>query len=148
MEAFAGFTEHTDNEVGRLVSAIDGIGVLDNTLFIYIMGDNGSSAEGGLSGTYNELIHLNGIFDAETVEGMLARADEWGGPESFPHMAAGWAIATDVPFTWAKQMAADYGGTRNGMVMHLPNGFKSRGEIRTPLHHVNDIGPTRLQAVK
>ena len=148
MEAFAGFTEHTDNEVGRLVDAIAEIGVLDNTLFIYIMGDNGSSAEGGLSGTYNELIHLNGIFDAETVEGMLARADEWGGPESFPHMAAGWAIATDVPFTWAKQMAADYGGTRNGMVMHWPNGFKSRGEIRTQWHHVNDIGPTILQAVK
>ncbi|MCH7927404.1 MAG: arylsulfatase [Candidatus Dadabacteria bacterium] len=148
MEAFAGFTEHTDNEVGRLVDAIDEIGVLDNTLFIYIMGDNGSSAEGGLIGTYNELIHLNGIFDAETVEGMLARADEWGGPESFPHMAAGWAIATDVPFTWAKQMAADYGGTRNGMVMHWPNGFKSRGEIRTQWHHVNDIGPTILQAVK
>lgn len=148
MEAFAGFTEHTDNEVGRLVDAIAEIGVLDNTLFIYIMGDNGSSAEGGLIGTYNELIHLNGIFDAETVEGMLARADEWGGPESFPHMAAGWAIATDVPFTWAKQMAADYGGTRNGMVMHWPNGFKSRGEIRTQWHHVNDIGPTILQAVK
>ncbi len=148
MEAFAGFTEHTDNEVGRLVSAIDEIGVLDNTLFIYIMGDNGSSAEGGLSGTYNELIHLNGIFDAETVEGMLARSDQWGGPESFPHMAAGWAIATDIPFTWAKQMAADYGGTRNGMVMHWPNGFKSRGEIRTQWHHVNDIGPTILQAVK
>lgn len=147
MEAFAGFTEHTDNEVGRLVSAIDEIGELDNTLFIYIMGDNGSSAEGGLSGTYKELIHLNGIFDAETVEGMLARSDQWGGPESFPHMAAGWAIATDVPFTWAKQMAADYGGTRNGLVMHWPNGFKSKGEIRTQWHHVNDIAPTILQAV-
>ncbi|MGI9533385.1 MAG: arylsulfatase [Thermodesulfobacteriota bacterium] len=146
MEAFAGFTEHTDNEVGRLVSAIDEIGVLDNTLFIYIMGDNGSSAEGGLNGTYNELIHLNGIFDAETVESMLARADEWGGPESFPHMSAAWAVATDVPFTWTKQMAADYGGTRNGMVMHWPNGFSSKGEIRSQWHHVNDVGPTILEA--
>jgi len=97
METFAGFAEHTDVEVGRLVDAIDEIGVLDNTLFIYIMGDNGSSAEGGLEGTYNELIHLNGIFDEETIESMLAHADDWGGPNSFPHMAAAWAVATDAP---------------------------------------------------
>jgi len=148
METFAAFTEHTDNEVGRLVNAIDEIGVLDNTLFIYIMGDNGSSAEGGLSGTYNELIHLNGIFDAETTESMLARADEWGGPESFPHMSAAWAVATDVPFTWTKQMASDYGGTRNAMVMHWPNGFSSKGEIRSQWHHVNDVSPTILEAAK
>jgi arylsulfatase len=148
MEAFAGFTGHTDYEVGRLVEAIDEMGVLDNTLFIYIMGDNGSSAEGGLTGTYNELIHLNGIFDAETTESMLARADEWGGPESFPHMSAAWAVATDVPFTWTKQMAADYGGTRNGMVMHWPNGFSSKGEIRSQWHHVNDLSPTILEAAK
>jgi arylsulfatase len=148
MEAFAGFTGHTDYEVGRLVEAIDEMGVLDNTLFIYIMGDNGSSAEGGITGTYNELIHLNGIFDAETTESMLARADEWGGPESFPHMSAAWAVATDVPFTWTKQMAADYGGTRNGMVMHWPNGFSSKGEIRSQWHHVNDVSPTILEAVK
>ena len=146
MEAFAAFTEHTDNEVGRLVNAIDEIGVLDNTLFIYIMGDNGSSAEGGLEGTYNELIHLNGIFDAETIEGMLARADDWGGPESFPHMSAAWAVATDVPFTWTKQMASDYGGTRNGMVMHWPNGFSSKGEVRSQWHHVNDVASTVLEA--
>jgi len=148
MEAFAAFTEHTDNEVGRLVDAIDEIGVLDNTLFIYIMGDNGSSAEGGLEGTYNELIHLNGIFDAETIEGMLAMADDWGGPESFPHMSAAWAVATDVPFTWTKQMASDYGGTRNGMVMHWPKGFSSKGEVRSQWHHVNDVGPTILEAAK
>ncbi len=146
MEAFAAFTEHTDNEVGRLVNAIDEIGVLDNTFFIYIMGDNGSSAEGGLSGTYNELIHLNGIFNAETIEGMLARADDWGGPESFPHMSAAWAVATDVPFTWTKQMASDYGGTRNGMVMHWPNGFSSKGEVRSQWHHVNDVASTVLEA--
>jgi arylsulfatase len=93
MEAFAGFAEHTDNEVGRLVDAIDDIGELENTLFIYIMGDNGSSGEGGLTGTYNEMIHLNGIFDAETTESMLARADDWGGPDSFPHFSTGWAVA-------------------------------------------------------
>lgn len=148
MEAFAGFTEHTDNEVGRLVDAIDEIGVLDNTLFIYIMGDNGSSAEGGLVGTFNEMINLNGLFGNETIEGMLSIADDWGGPESFPHMSAGWAVATDVPFTWTKQVAADYGGTRNGMVMHWPAGFESRGEIRSQWHHVNDVASTILEAVK
>jgi len=146
METFAGFADHTDNEVGRLVDAIDDIGVLDDTLFIYIVGDNGSSGEGGLEGTYNELVHLNGIFDAETVEGMLARADDWGGPDSFPHMSAAWAVATDAPFTWTKQMAADFGGTRNGMVMHWPNGISARGEIRAQWHHVNDVAATVLEA--
>ncbi len=146
METFAGFMEHTDNEVGRLVDAIDDIGVLDNTLFIYIMGDNGSSAEGGLVGTYNEMVNLNGQFGSETVEGMLAKEDIWGSEESFPHMSAGWAVATDVPFSWTKQVAGDYGGTRNGMVMHWPSGFESKGEVRSQWHHVNDVAPTILEA--
>jgi len=146
MEAFAGFAEHTDNEVGRLADAIDDMGALDNTLFIYIMGDNGSSGEGGLEGTYNELVHLNGIFDAETTESMLARADDWGGPNSFPHFSSAWAVATDAPFTWTKQMAADFGGTRNAMVMHWPKGIKSKGEIRSQWHHVNDVAATVLEA--
>lgn len=146
MEAFAGFAEHTDLEVGRLVDAIDEVGVLDNTLFIYIMGDNGSSGEGGLTGTYNELIHLNGIFDAETTDSMLAKADDWGGPNSFPHFSAAWAVATDAPFKWTKQVAADFGGTRNGMVMHWPKGIKAKGEIRSQFHHVNDVAATVLEA--
>ena len=146
METFAAFTEHTDHEVGRLVDAIDKIGELDNTLFIYIMGDNGSSAEGALVGTYNELIVLNGLYGAETIDDMLARADDWGGPESFPHMSCGWSVATDAPFRWTKQVAGDYGGTRNGMVMHWPKGFESKGEIRSQWHHVNDVGPTILEA--
>ena len=146
METFAGFMEHTDVEIGRLVDAIDDIGELDNTLFVYIMGDNGSSAEGGLIGTFNEMLSLNGIFGVETVESMLAIADDWGGPDSFPHMAAGWTVATDTPFKWTKQVAGDYGGTRNGMVMHWPKGFKSRGEVRSQWSHVNDIGPTVLEA--
>ena len=146
METFAGFAEHTDNEVGRMVDAIDGIGALDNTLFIYIMGDNGSSGEGGLEGTFNELVHLNGIFDEETIDGMLAKADDWGGPNSFPHMAAAWAVATDAPFTWTKQMAADFGGTRNSMVMHWPKGIKAKGEIREQWHHVNDVAATVFEA--
>ena len=146
METFSGFMEHTDVEIGRLVDAIDGLGELDNTLFVYIMGDNGSSAEGGLIGTFNEMLSLNGIFGVETVESMLAIADDWGGPDSFPHMSAGWTVATDTPFKWTKQVAGDYGGTRNGMVMHWPNGFKSRGEVRSQWSHVNDIGPTVLEA--
>ena len=146
METFSGFMEHTDVEIGRLVDAIDDLGELDNTLFVYIMGDNGSSAEGGLIGTFNEMLSLNGIFGVETVESMLAIADDWGGPDSFPHMSAGWTVATDTPFKWTKQVAGDYGGTRNGMVMHWPNGFKSRGEVRSQWSHVNDIGPTVLEA--
>jgi len=146
METFAGFASHTDHEVGRMVDAIEEIGELDNTLLVYIMGDNGSSAEGGLEGTYNELVHLNGIFDEETIEGMLAKADDWGGPNSFPHFTAAWAVATDAPFKWTKQMAADFGGTRNGMVMHWPKGFDAKGEIRSQFHHVNDIAPTILEA--
>jgi arylsulfatase len=146
METFAGFTEHTDNEVGRLVDAVDEIGALDNTLFIYIMGDNGSSAEGALVGTFNELVVLNGKFGVETIDDMLARADDWGGPESFPHMSCGWSVATDAPFRWTKQVAGDYGGTRNGMVMHWPKGFTSKGEIRSQWHHVNDVAPTILEA--
>jgi arylsulfatase A-like enzyme len=146
METFAGFMGHTDNEVGRLENAIDEIGELDNTLFIYIMGDNGSSAEGGLEGTYNELIKLNALTEVETIENMLEKADVWGGPESFPHMSAGWSVATDAPFRWTKQVAGDFGGTRNGMVMHWPKGFKSKGEIRSQFHHVNDVAATILEA--
>ncbi len=146
METFAGFMEHTDNEVGRMVDAIEEVGVLDNTLFIYVMGDNGSSGEGGLEGTFNEMIHLNGIFDEETIESMLAISDEWGGPNSFPHMSAAWAVATDAPFKWTKQMAADFGGTRNAMVMHWPKGIEAKGEIRSQFHHVNDVASTILEA--
>ena len=148
METFAGFMEHTDNEVGRMVDAIDEVGELDNTLFIYIMGDNGSSAEGGLEGTYNELVHLNGIFDEESIESMLEHADDWGGPNSFPHMSAAWAVATDAPFKWTKQMAADFGGTRNAMVMHWPAGISAKGEIRSQFHHVNDVASTILEATQ
>ena len=148
METFAGFMDHTDNEVGRMLDAIEEVDALDNTLFIYVMGDNGSSAEGGLEGTYNELVHLNGIFNEETVESMLEHEEEWGGPNSFPHMSAAWAVATDAPFKWTKQMAADFGGTRNAMVMHWPKGIKAKGEIRSQFHHVNDVAPTILEATQ
>ncbi len=144
MEVFAAFAEHTDHEVGRLVDAIEALGEMDNTLFIYIFGDNGSSAEGGLTGTFNETTALNAIPD--TVEDQLGRLDEWGGPLSYPHFQAGWAVATNTPFQWTKQVASHYGGTRNPLVVHWPDGISAKGEIRSQWHHVTDIAPTLMEA--
>jgi len=145
VEVFAGFAEHTDNEIGRLVKAIEDAGELDNTLFIYIAGDNGASAEGGMNGMFSEMTFFNAV--QETVEDQLKHLDQWGGPETYPHMAAGWAVAFDTPFMWAKQVASNFGGTRNGMVIHWPKGIKAKNEIRSQFHHVIDIVPTVLEAV-
>jgi len=144
MEVFAAFAEHTDHEVGRLADAIEAMGEMDNTLFIYVFGDNGSSAEGGLAGTFNETIVLNGLLDP--VEDQLQHLDDWGGPVSYPHFQAGWAVATNTPFQWTKQVASHYGGTRNPLVVHWPEGIKSKGEIRSQWHHVTDIAPTVMEA--
>ncbi len=146
METFAGFAEHTDAEVGRLVNQLESIGELDNTLFFYIVGDNGSSAEGGPEGSYNELMALNGIEGK--ADQMMDHVDDWGGPTTFPHFAIGWAWAGNTPFQWTKQIASHFGGTRNGMVMHWPKGIKSKGEIRSQFHHVIDVAPTALEAAK
>jgi arylsulfatase len=143
-EVFAAFASHTDHEVGRLVSAIEDLGEMDNTLFLYIFGDNGASAEGGLTGTFNETVVLNGLPDS--VEDQLKRLDEWGGPTSYPHFHAGWAHACNTPFQWTKQVASHYGGTRNPLVVHWPNGIKTKGELRSQWHHVTDIGPTVMEA--
>ena len=143
-EVFAGFLEQTDHEVGRLVEALKDIGELDNTLFIYIAGDNGTSAEGGFVGMYNEMTYFNQV--TEKVEDLIPRIDEWGGPNTFPHMAAGWAVAFDAPFSWTKQVASDFGGTRNGMVIHWPKGIKDSGGLRSQFGHVIDIAPTILEA--
>ncbi|QDT36236.1 arylsulfatase [Stratiformator vulcanicus] len=143
-EVFAGFLEQTDHEIGRFVSAIEEIEELDNTLFIYIAGDNGTSAEGGFVGMYNEMTYFNNV--TEKVEDLLPLMDKWGGPETFPHMAAGWAVAFDSPFSWTKQVASDFGGTRNGTVIHWPKGIKSQGEIRSQFTHVIDVAPTVLEA--
>lgn len=143
MEVFAGFAEHTDHEVGRLVAALTEMGVLENTLLFYIVGDNGSSAEGGLSGTFNETIVLNGLDDS--VQNQLKHLDEFGGPMAFNHFHAGWAVAGDTPFQWTKQVGSHFGGTRNGMVVHWPAGIKSKGEVRSQFHHVIDIAPTVLE---
>ncbi|MGR8979260.1 MAG: arylsulfatase [Gammaproteobacteria bacterium] len=144
VEVFAGFAEQTDHEIGRLVDAIDDLGDLDNTLFIYIAGDNGASAEGGMNGMFSEMTYFNDV--QETVADQLKHLDQWGGPETYPHMAAGWAVAFDAPFMWTKQVASNYGGTRNGMVIHWPKGIKAKNEIRSQFHHVIDIVPTILEA--
>jgi arylsulfatase len=144
MEVFAGFGEYTDTEIGRLVKAIEDMGQLDNTLIFYIVGDNGASAEGGMNGMFNEMSYFNGV--PETVQDVLKHYDELGGPNTFGHYAAGWAVAGDTPFTWTKQVASSYGGTRNGMVIHWPKGFKAKGEVRSQWHHVIDIAPTILEA--
>jgi arylsulfatase len=144
METYAAYASHTDNEVGRLVDAIDAMGELDNTLFIYIAGDNGASAEGGAEGSFNELLNLNGV-DA-TSEMQLSRIDEWGGPSTYPHYAVGWAHAGNTPFQWTKQIASHLGGTRNAMVMQWPSRIKADGRMRAQFHHVIDIAPTVLEA--
>jgi len=140
MEVYAGFAEHTDHEVGRLVSAIEDLGEMDNTLFLYVVGDNGASAEGQMLGMYNEMTYFNGV--PETVPDMMKHIDEWGGPSTYPHYAAGWAVALDAPFAWTKQVASDFGGTRNAMVAHWPAGIKAKGEIRSQFTHAIDIAPT------
>ena len=145
-EVFAGFLEQTDHEVGRLVKALQDIGEMDNTLFIFIAGDNGTSAEGGFVGMYNEMTYFNGV--EEKVEDLIPLIDKWGGPETFPHMAAGWAVAFDAPFTWTKQVASDFGGTRNGTVIHWPNGIKEKGGLRSQFSHVIDVAPTILEAAR
>ncbi|MCK6481357.1 MAG: arylsulfatase, partial [Planctomycetes bacterium] len=144
MEAFAGFAEHTDHEVGRLVQRLEEIGELDNTLLFYIAGDNGASAEGGPEGTYNEMMALNGIVGR--ADQMMGHVEDWGGPSTFPHYAIGWAWAGNTPFQWTKQVASHFGGTRNGMVVHWPKGFEAKGGLRSQFHHVIDVAPTVLEA--
>jgi arylsulfatase A-like enzyme len=144
MEVYAGFADQTDHEIGRLVSTIEDLGVMDNTIFIYIAGDNGASAEGQMNGMYNEMTYFNGL--PETVKDMLKHYYEWGSESTYPHFAAGWAVALDSPFTWVKQVASDFGGTRNGMVIHWPAGIKEKGIICSQFGHVIDIAPTIYEA--
>ena len=144
MEVFAGFGEYCDYEIGRLFDAIGEVGQLDNTLIFYILGDNGTSAEGGMNGMFNEMTYFNGV--KETVQDMLKHYDEWGGPGTYPHMAAGWAIAGDTPFMWAKQVPSNYGGTRNGMIVSWPKRIKAANQVRSQWHHVIDVAPTVLEA--
>jgi len=144
METFAGFGEHTDEQVGRLVQGLQEMGVMDNTLFIYIVGDNGASAEGGPEGAYNEMMALNGIISTAAINN--PHLEQWGDPTTFPHYAIGWAWAGDTPFQWTKQIASHYGGTTNGVVVSWPSRIQKGGGVRSQFTHVTDIAPTVLEA--
>ncbi len=146
MEVYAGFAEQTDYEAGRLISTIKELGVLDNTIIIFIAGDNGASAEGQMNGMFSEMTYFSGV--PETVPDMLKHYDEWGGPSTYPHFSAGWAVAMDAPFSYTKQVASDFGGTRNGMIIQWPAGIKAKGEVRSQFGHVIDIAPTIYEVTK
>ena len=146
MEVYAGFLEHTDHHVGRVIDAIDEIGVLENTIIYYILGDNGASAEGTLNGAFNEMANFNGMAALETPEFMASKIGEFGTPTSYNHYAVGWAWAMDTPFQWTKQVASHWGGTRNGTIVHWPNGIREKGGLRTQFTHCIDVAPTILEA--
>jgi arylsulfatase len=146
VEVFAAYLDYTDHEIGRMLDAVRGTGQMDNTLIFFIAGDNGTSGEGGENGMFNEYTYFNGVH--ETVSDLLKVMDKWGSPDTYPHMAAGWAVGLNAPFGWMKQVASDFGGTRNGMVVHWPRGIKAKNEIRTQFGHVIDVAPTVLEAAR
>ena len=144
MEVFAAFGAHTDWQIGRLLAALHDMGVADNTLVFYEVGDNGTSAEGSMNGMFNEMTYFNGV--PETVADQLKHMDELGGPNTFPHFSAGWAVAGDTPFEWTKQVAGSFGGTQNPLVVSWPARLKAKGQIRSQFQHVTDLAPTILEA--
>jgi arylsulfatase A-like enzyme len=144
MEVYAAFLEHTDHHVGRLLDALGP--VLDDTLVYLIIGDNGASAEGTLQGAFNEMANFNGMAAIETPEFLLSKLDEFGGEGSYGHYAVGWAWAMDAPYQWTKQVASHWGGTRNGTIVHWPNGIQDGGGHRNQFSHVIDLAPTVLEA--
>lgn len=144
MENYAAYMAYTDHEVGRLIDSLRTSGELDNTLVMYLVGDNGASAEGGMEGTFSEIASLLGIQLG--LESSVKRMDEIGDPESEPHVPVGWAWAMNSPFQWTKQVASHFGGTRNPMIVHWPRGIQAKGEVRDQFHHVIDVVPTILEA--
>ncbi|MDY7100813.1 MAG: arylsulfatase [Actinomycetota bacterium] len=146
MEVYAGFLEHTDHHVGRIVDAIEDLGILENTLIYYIIGDNGASAEGTMQGAFNEMANFNGMAALETPEFMRSKVDEFGTPTSYNHYSVGWAWAMNTPFQWTKQVASHWGGTRNGTIVHWPGGITEQGGLRSQFTHVIDVAPTILEA--
>ncbi|AEW00146.1 arylsulfatase [Niastella koreensis] len=144
-ENYADFLEHADYEVGRVVEAIEQLGELDNTLIIYIIGDNGSSGEGSLVGTPNEIMSLNGR--QPSMEESIGFIDRWGMPGTSPHYAVGWAWAGDTPFQWTKQVASHFGGTRNPMIISWPAVIKDTGKVRSQFHHIIDVMPTLMEII-
>jgi arylsulfatase len=145
-EVYAGYMEYVDHNVGRLLDSLEKLGILDDTLVYYIIGDNGASAEGTLNGTYNEMLNFNGMSAIESPEFLTTKIDKWGGPDSYPHYAVGWAHAMDTPYQWTKQVASHWGGTRNGTIIHWPKGIQAKNETRSQFHHVIDVAPTILEA--
>ena len=145
MEVYAAARSHADYQMGRILATIKDLGELDNTLVIYIQGDNGASGEGGMQGLLNEMTVFNGI--PEDFKEVKRRMDELGGPNTFNHYPVGWAHAMDTPFQWTKQIASHFGGTRNGMVISWPARIKDKGGLRTQFSSVIDIMPTLLEAV-
>jgi arylsulfatase A-like enzyme len=146
MEVYAGFLEHVDHHVGRLIDTIEDLGILDDTIIYYIIGDNGASAEGTLNGAFNEMANFNGMAALETPEFLLSKMDELGTPSSYNHYAVGWAWAMCAPFQWTKQVASHWGGTRNGTIVHWPAGIQESGGLRSQFTHVIDVAPTILEA--
>jgi arylsulfatase A-like enzyme len=144
MEIFAGFGAQIDYEMGRVLDAVAALPDADNTLIIYIIGDNGASAEGGLDGETNENAAFNGVL--ETWQSNLKHIDELGGPKYYNHFPAGWAWAMDTPLQWTKQVASHFGGTRNPLIISWPAKITDKGGVRTQFHHVMDIMPTILEA--
>ncbi len=146
MEIYAGFLEQTDHEIGRVIDAIDDLGVLGDTLIYYIIGDNGASAEGTVNGCFNEMTTLNGMPGIETTEFLLSKIDDFGTPDAYNHYAVGWAHALCTPYQWTKQVASHWGGTRNGTIVHWPGALAEKGAVRNQFHHVIDVAPTILEA--
>ena len=146
MEVYAGFLEHTDHHVGRLIDALDSLDVLDDTLIYYIIGDNGASAEGTMNGAFNEMANFNGMAAVETPEFLLSTKDQLGTPSSYNHYSVGWAWAMNSPLQWTKQVASHWGGTRNGTIVHWPSGIAEKGAVRSQFTHVIDVAPTILEA--
>ncbi|MGG7507486.1 sulfatase-like hydrolase/transferase [Plantibacter sp. YIM 135249] len=145
MEVYAAFLEYADHHVGRVIDSLEDLGILEDTLVYYIIGDNGASGEGTLIGTTNEIM-VSEAPDLSTPEWLIDRIDELGTPKAYNHYAVGWAHAMDTPYQWTKQIASHFGGTRNGTIVHWPSKIKSAGEIRTQFHHVIDLAPTVLEA--
>lgn len=145
MEIYAGFMEQTDHEIGRVIDAINDLGVMDDTLIYLIIGDNGASAEGTINGCFNEMCTLNGMPGIETPEFLLSKIDDFGTPKAYNHYAVGWAHALCAPYQWTKQIASHWGGTRNGTIVHWPRVIKAKGETRDQFHHVIDVAKTVLE---
>ena len=146
MEVYAGYLSYADHHVGRLIDALDGLGIAEDTLVYYILGDNGASAEGTVNGTTNELLLINHAGDLETPEFMASQLDQLGGPKSYNHYSYLWAHAMCAPYQWTKQVASHWGGTRNGTIVRWPGHIKATGEVRNQFHHVVDVAPTVLEA--